>query len=280
VYDANDPVENLRQTRQLAALLRAAGMDGHDANTLALLGGLPGTNGLALRQASQRGGQSFAPLRQIALGRAGQRILGTQLTVEEAFAHLAALGREPSPQPVAFHCLEDGCHGRAQLMIDHLQHLGVSATHIHRVWAFAERAFGPGRPKMQPIDETGNLLRDYLGVVIEWDFHAAPAVLAEAPNNTTALVVLDPGLFGHPSDPDTWYRRTGTPLHLPRTAQVTELGVAPMHPASGRPFPGSGYRPWADPILRTVTHDAIELMEALMRAAAGSRRPPRPLPLL
>ena len=102
MYEPNDPMENLRQTREVAALLRAAGMDGHDANTLATLGGLPGTNGQALRQAVQVGGHSFDPLRQIALGTAGQRIVGTLLTVEEAFACLAALGHDPSPQPGHF----------------------------------------------------------------------------------------------------------------------------------------------------------------------------------
>src|SRR5262249_135199 len=153
VYDASDPRENQRQTGEVAALLRAGGMDGYDANTLALLGALPATSGQSLRQAAQSGGYSFDWLRSIPLGTAGQQIVGAQFTVEEAFARLVALGRDPSPQPVAFHCPEDGCHGRAQLMIDQLHHLGVSASSSRRVWAFSERAWGHAHPRMRPIDE-------------------------------------------------------------------------------------------------------------------------------
>jgi hypothetical protein len=278
VYDASDPVENQRQTREVATVLRAGGMDGYEANSLALLGALPGTNGPSLRLTVLRGGGSYDPLRQIALGTAGQRIIGTPLTVEEAYARLAALGRDPSPQPVAYHCLEDGCHGRAQLMIDHLRQLGVDPSQIRRTWAFAERAFDPARPRMPPTDETGSAFRDYAGVVIEWDYHVAPAVFAEALDHTTILVVLDPSLLGNPAGTDAWHRRTGTPLHLPRTAQVTELGVAPLHPATGYSFPGSGYRPWADP--PNTTQDAEALMDDLMRAEPALNRPARLLPLL
>jgi hypothetical protein len=254
-------------------------MVGYDANSLAILGGLPSTDGQALRQATQGPVPSFHPLRQIPVGTAGQCVVGTQLTVEEAFARLAALGYEPSPQPVAFHCTEDGCHGRAQLMIEQLQHLGVNSNQIRRVWAFAERAFGVARAKMQPTDVAGNRLCDYRGVVIEWDFHVAPAVLVEGPNNSTVLLVLDPCLLGHPAGTDFWHRRTGTPLHLPATAQVTELGVAPVRPATGNPFPGSGYRPWRDPGI-PASQDAVRLMDDIMNADATLHRPTRPLPLL
>jgi hypothetical protein len=280
VYDASNPRENQRQTGEVAALLRAGGMDGYDANTLALLGALPATSGQLLRQAAQSGGQSFDWLRAIVLGTVGQRIVSAQLTVQEAFARLAALGRDPSPQPVAFHCPEDGCHGRAQLMIDQLHHLGVSAASIRRVWAFSERGWGRAYPRMQPTDEAGSALRDYAGAVIEWDYHVAPAVLVEGPSNTTVLLVLDPCLFRHPADPDLWHQRAGTPRHLPRTAQVTELGVAPLHPATGHSFPGSGYRPWADPTPGTSTEDAIDLMLEIMGADAALQRPVRPLPPL
>src|SRR5262249_52960605 len=110
VYDANDPVENLRQTRAVAALLRTAGMDPYEANTLALLGGLPGTNGQALGQAAPGPVLSFDHYRQIALAGGGQRIAGSNLTAEEAYARLAATGYDPATPPVAFHCPEDGCH--------------------------------------------------------------------------------------------------------------------------------------------------------------------------
>ncbi len=56
MYDANDPVENQRQRREVATLLRAAGMDAYAGNTLAILGGIAATNGGALRQAARNKG--------------------------------------------------------------------------------------------------------------------------------------------------------------------------------------------------------------------------------
>src|SRR5262249_20269694 len=115
VYDANDPVEDQRQTSNVAAVLRAGGIDELHAYSPPLLAALPATNGQPVRLDAQRDGSSFDQLRQICDGTAAQRIVGTHLTALEAFARLAALGRDPSPQPVAFHCIENGCHGRAQL---------------------------------------------------------------------------------------------------------------------------------------------------------------------
>src|SRR5438552_2738321 len=50
VYDA-DPQRNLDAAREVAHNARQAGMAPHEADVLAVLGGLPGTNGAALRQA-------------------------------------------------------------------------------------------------------------------------------------------------------------------------------------------------------------------------------------
>jgi hypothetical protein len=280
VYDANDSVENLRQRREVATLLRAAGMGAHEANTLAILGGIAATNGQALRQAAQRGGFSFDQLRQLAIGGGGHRIVGSILTVEEAYACLAAMGHDRSRQPVAFHCIEDGCHARAQLMIDQLQQLGVNPQQIRRVWAFSQRAWGRALPRMGATDESGCPLLDYAGRVIEWDYHVAPAVLAEEPSGTTVSSVLDPSLLGNPAGMDLWHQRAGTPLQLALTAQVTELGVAPLHPATGQQLPGSGYRPWADPPNQTPSTDADRLMMEIMLADVNLQRPARPLPPL
>jgi hypothetical protein len=245
VYDANDPVENQRQTRDVAALLRNAGMDPSEANTLALLGGLPGTDGQALRQAARAAtpGQavSFDHYRLIALAGGGQRIVGSNLTVAEVYARMAAMGYDPSTPPVAFHCVEDGCHARAQLMIDGLRQLGLNPQQIRRAWAFSERAFGLGGPRMSRV--------------------------------------LDPSLVGRPVEGDVWHQCAGTPLHHPRAAQITDLGP-PVQPASGNPFPGSGYRPWTDPHPMTASQDAEALMIRLMAADANLGRPPRPLPRL
>ena len=287
VYDANDPVENQRQTRDVAALLRNAGMDPYEANTLALLGGLPGTNGQALRQAARAAapGQavSFDHYRLIALAGGGQRIVGSNLTVAEAYARMAAMGYDPSTPPVAFHCVEDGCHARAQLMIDGLQLLGLKPDQIRRVWAFSERAFGLGGPRMRPTTEGGSPLRDYTGAVIDFDYHVAPAVFVEGPGGSPVLQVLDPSLVGRPVEGDVWHHCAGTPLHRPRAAQITDLGPPgqpPVQPASGNPFSGSGYRPWADPQPMTASQDAEALMIRLMAADANLGRPPRPLPPL
>jgi hypothetical protein len=284
VYDATDPAENDRRTRDVAALLRKAGMDPYDANSLALLGGLPGTDGPALEQPAQgaRHGQpgSFDSYRQLALPGGGQRIAGASLTVEEGYARLAALGYEGSPLPVAFHCVEEGCHARAQLMIDQLRQLGLSPGQVRRAWAFSERAFGRAGPRMRPTTEGGSPLLDYQGAVIEFDYHVAPGVLVEGPGGAPGLRVLDPSLLGHPAEVDLWHQRAGTPLQFPLSAQVTALGVPPIHPGTGRPFPGSGYRPWADPQPRTPAHDAETVMVDIMVADAMLGRPARPLPLL
>ena len=52
MYDGNDRAENRRQTHDVAALAVAAGLLRYDANWLAILGGLPGTDGQALRAAA------------------------------------------------------------------------------------------------------------------------------------------------------------------------------------------------------------------------------------
>jgi hypothetical protein len=132
---------------------------------------------------------------------------------------------------------------------------------------------------MRPTDDAGLPLRDYAGRVIEWDYHIGPAVLAGVPTGSTVLVVLDPGLLGHPAGTGLWHQRAGTPLQHPTTAQVTELGVAPVHPATGNAFPGSGYRPWADPP-SSLAFDAEAVIVELMDADPSSNRLARPLPPL
>jgi hypothetical protein len=154
------------------------------------------------------------------------------------------------------------------------------ADQIRRVWAFSERAVDARASRMRPTSEGGSLLRDYAGVVVEFDYHVAVAVLAEGSQGRTILQVLDPSLAGHPVEVDLWHQRAGTPRQLSLSAQVTELGIPPLHPGTGRPFPGSGYRPWPDPRLMTPSQDARALMLDLMAPDSTVGRPARPLPVL
>jgi hypothetical protein len=257
-------------------------MDLHDANTLALLGGLPGTDGSALHQAASaaKPGQAFDLFRQLVLAGSGQRIVGSVLTVEEAFARPAAMGYEPATPPVAYHCLEDGCYARAQLMIDRLLQLGVGRDLVRRTWAFSQRAVNPAGFKLRPTSEDGSPFFDYAGVVIEFDYHVAPAVLAEAPSGGPEWRVLDPTLLSGPAGVDLWHQRVGTPLLVPLSAQFTELGVPPIHPGTGSPFTGSGYWPGPDPQGRSAWQDALDVMVGIMLPDVPSGRPPRPLPSL
>jgi hypothetical protein len=202
------------------------------------------------------------------------------LTVDEAFARLAAMGYEPSVPPVAYHCVEDGCHARAQLMIDRLLQLGVSRAEIRRAWAFSERASNRAAPRMRPTDEGGAPLRDYAGAAIEFDYHVAPAVLVEVPGGGTEWRVLDPALFAGPAELDGWHQRVGTPLHLPLSAQFTDLGLPPLHPGTAQPFPGTGYLPGRDPSRVSVTRAAETEMIVIMREDTSRGRPERPLPPL
>src|SRR5258708_1624422 len=105
VYD-QDLQRNLDAAREVAQDLQRAGMSSYEADVLAILGGLEGTNGAALRQAAAQAagiGQSpgFDALQQMTLVSGaivlGSRIVGSNLTVEEVYARLAALGDPNSP---------------------------------------------------------------------------------------------------------------------------------------------------------------------------------------
>ena len=280
-YDPADAVEDRRQRGEVAALLRLT-LPAEEANVLALLGALPNADGAALRTAALTltPGLTFDHLLALTLPAGGQLIAGSPMSVEEAFARLAAMGYEPSTPPIAFHCVEDGCHARAQLMVDRLLLLGVPADSIRRLWAFAERAFSPTAPKMLPTTEDGQPLLDWSGTLVEWDYHVAVAVVVVGPSGANEMRVIDPALFCGPTERVEWHRRTGTPTHLSLAAQTCELGVAPRHPASGQPFPNGDYRPWPGPFGTTPSLDAGDVMEALTSEFVGQGRPARPYPVL
>lgn len=283
MYDRTSATENRRQTREVATLLVSVKLDRYDANTLALLGGLPTTNGQALRSAARAGTfgpTDFTQLCGLALSGAARMVSGTALTVEEAFARMAALGFQGTPQAVAFHCIEDGCHARAQIMLEQLERLGVSRDKLRRVWGFSERAFDLKAVRMRPVDETGAFLLNFAGVVVEFDYHVAVGILVLQADGSEELAVFDPSLFLTPATLDEWLDRTGVPMHRPNVAQVTELGVAPTHPATGVVLPGGGYWPYPLPPGFSPSQHASREMARFMSADRSLQRPARPLPKL
>jgi hypothetical protein len=107
------------------------------------------------------------------------------------------------------------------MMIDRLLQLGVDRVLIRRAWAFSERAAQRAGLEMRPTGEDGSALRDYAGSVIEFDYHVAPALLAEGAGGGTEWRVLDPLLLAHPVDRDAWHQRVGTRLGRVWAAQTS-----------------------------------------------------------
>jgi hypothetical protein len=245
LYDA-DHQRNIAAASEVAQNLRRAGLSPYEADVLAILGGLPMTNGTALRQAATQaaaGGpvNRFDPLRQMALnhGAVGSCILGSPLTIEEAYARMAALGDPTSPEPIAFHAVRMSCPSRAQLMIEQLQHLGIKPQ---RVWAISQdpMMLNPANDPLQlrPVNWDGSPVTDQQGQVI-WPHHICPAIEIQEARGTTDLRVLDPSLLRGPAALAEWHVRVDP--RLGHSQQVTALGMAPVDPGTGVPFPGTGF---------------------------------------
>jgi len=91
---------------------------------------------------------------------------------QEAFAAVAALGDQ-----IPFRWIREGCECRAQLMIEHLQTLGIEAG---RVWAL-----GVGRSLV--VANPSNPRHPFT-----WNNHVAPTVAVEGVEN--GVLVIDPSL--------------------------------------------------------------------------------------
>jgi len=71
---------------------------------------------------------------------------------------------------------------------------------------------------------------------------------------------------------DQWAATMHTP---PSTTQVTPMGTPPTNPATGQPFPGTGYWPGADPTrFGGPTGYSNEVMKRYKQAGnAGTQAP-------
>lgn len=244
LYDA-DLQRNVDAANKVAQHLRGMGMPQYDAEVLAILGGLPMTNGGALEQATQgaRGGQlpGFDALRQMALTNGGTTlgscIVNSALTVEEAYARLAALGDPNSPQPIAFHVPRTNCPHRAHLMIEVLLQLGLSPE---KAWAISRDPHVNTRNqtlRLCPVTREGQPLADARGQ-IQWPNHVAPVVEIMSQMGKV-WIVLDPSLMRGPATLAEWHGRVNPAGN--HSQQVTPLGVAATDPTTQVLFPGTGF---------------------------------------
>jgi hypothetical protein len=175
----------------------------------------------------------------------GTRIVGSDLTAEQVFARMAALGHPGSVDPITFHCPQGACQARAQVMVEHLQQMGLSPR---KAWAMSE-ALGLQQPltgypaqALRPVNEQGTPLLNEQGKVTLWSFHVAPAVEAETLGGERQMMVLDPSLSRGPLRLEAWHGLVRTPAG-PNSRLLTPLGQAPIDPFTGLPFNGSGYWP-------------------------------------
>jgi hypothetical protein len=241
----------------VARRLRALGVVG--AAELAILAAMPGMNGQALLQAIDSGEIGMAPARgtfsevvaslpgRILTGEDGEflghRIVGSGLTAEQVFARMAVLGHAGSPDPITFHCPQGSCQARAQIMVEHLQELGLSPL---KAWALSE-AMAIQQPlegypvrALQPVKEDGTPLLNEEGRPTVWSFHVAPAFEVQRATGGRQVLVLDPSLARGPITLEEWHHRVGTPEGA-YFRHLTPWGQAPIDPFTGRPFPGTGY---------------------------------------
>lgn len=240
------PQLNLDAAREVAQNLRRATLSPYEADVLAILGGLPGTNGTALRQAAIQAagagqGPGFDAMQGTTLTHGGialgRRIAGSNLTVEELYARMAALGDPASPEPIAFHSPRTNCPHRAQLMIEGMQQLGLAPE---RAWAISQdphvTTSNPAL-RLSPVTSGGTPLTDARGQ-IQWPNHLAPVIELHGPNGPMRMVI-DPSLMRGPATLAEWHGRVNpTGNH---SQQVTPLGIAPVDPTTQFPFPGTGF---------------------------------------
>jgi hypothetical protein len=236
LYDA-DLQQNLDAARSVAHHLRQGGISPYEADVLAVLGGLEGTNGEALRQAAVRPSPGFDSLRLTALtdrgNPLGHRINGSPLTAEEVYSRMAALGLPDSPDPISFHCPEGHCPSRAQVMIEQMQQVGVIPENV---WALMQGNPLTGQRLQPRYLEDNSRIPAVLGGDVEWFFHTAPVVLLE----DGGWHVIDPSLswsrLGGPISVDRWHQQLQT---LPGSQFRQQLGLGVSPPGTTFPAPGA-----------------------------------------
>lgn len=219
-------------------------MSSYEADVVAILGGLPGTNGVALRRgASGRLVPGFDALLRLALtsgGNAlGSRIVHSNLTVEETYARMAAFADPNSPEPLAFHDVRMFCPCRTHLMIGQMQQLGLiplKACAISPDPMMKDPANDP--LQLCPVTRDGSPVTDAQGQVI-WPNHVAPVVEIHCLHGTTEFRVLDPSLLREPATLAEWHARVDP--RLGHSRQVTVLVVAAVDPSTGILFLGTGF---------------------------------------
>jgi hypothetical protein len=251
---------------------------------------MPETNGGALLRAINSGNldayagrSSRAALiedlpRQILTGDGGDflgnRIVGSDLTAEQVFARMAALGHDGSADPITFHCPQGSCQARAQVMVEHLQQMGLSPS---KAWAMAAAMLlqqpldGYPTDALRPVNEQGTPLINEQGAPTLWSFHVAPALEVQTPTGGRQRMVIDPSLSRGPLSLQEWHRRVGTP-EGPHAQQLTLIGQSPIDPFTGIPFAGTGYWPHrgGDPVVGPSQH----ARQAIQRLLASYSLPP------
>jgi hypothetical protein len=191
------------------------------------------------------------------------------LTPEQAQAVFDVMA---SRSDIAFRYPTDGCYARAHLMVRHMVSLGYKPA---KVWAFS-------RSKKEPLyARTANHPRGY----VTWRWHVAPILRVREAGGKPRWYVIDPSLFTTPVPVARWRGRMKRPgvRHAPRIS-LTRLGEAPRD-RSGKRYPGTGYRPSADPAQGIDAHASLvmrrykphqgkwELRQSGGRTVAGG--PPR-----
>jgi hypothetical protein len=168
---------------------------------------------------------------------------------------------------IAFRYPTDGCYARAHLMVKHMLALGYKPG---KVWAFAHS-------KKEPLyARTTNHPRGY----VKWRWHVAPVLRVRGDSGKARWFVIDPSLFRTPVPVVRWkgrMRRAGA-RGAPYIT-VTRLGEAPRD-KYGRRYPGTGYRPTADPAQGIDAHALITMRRYKARegksvARAGTKGLPR-----
>ena len=79
---------------------------------------------------------------------------------------------------------------------------------------------------------------------VRWGYHVAPSIPVTQPDGSTQMMVIDPSIAKEPVTVKRWAEIMNS---TEAKTQVTAQGDPPTNPATGSPFPGTGYWPGPDP---------------------------------